>query len=129
MTPNRVLDMHWSNNQELYHAVLAYGAWVLNRVTTMTDQTLGRNVRDNLQRWADEGRVSRLGWGPDHYPAVAYGVLRAMDQEVEWQAVAEAELGADVREALGVDRLATTDYMDSQTFVWHLRRGEDGKAW
>jgi hypothetical protein len=128
-TENETLDMHYSNDQDLYHCVLAYAAWCLNRIPSMSNQTLGRNVRDNLERWASEGKVTRLGWGPDHYPKVSFTVLRGMGSEVDWRLIKDPELGADVRESLGVEGLASHQYMSSETFVWYLRRGEDGKGW
>lgn len=128
-TENETLDMHYSNDQDLYHCVLAYAAWCLKRIPSMSNQTLGRNVRDNLQRWAAEGRVTRLGWGPDHYPQVRPEVLATMANEVTWVYVVEDQLGMDVRESLGLEHRPMAEYMDSETFVWYLRRGEDGKGW
>ena len=93
--------LHWGNDEPLYRAVLAYASAAMGRVP-MSNQTLGRNVIDNVQRWCAQGYVSSLGFGPLHYPMpVDPHVLAMMRKEVgNFRLVDEVEIGEDVREAL-----------------------------
>lgn len=106
MNASDTFDMHWVNDQEFYLAVLDHARELLRRVPTMTDQTLGRNVRDAVQRWCMEGKASPLGWQVRAYP-VSPAVLTMMRSEVEqaggFNAVSEESVAESVRELLGIE--------------------------
>lgn len=97
-------SMHWTNDYELYHAVLDHARELLRRVPSMTDQTLGRNLRDAVQRWCVDERADALGWQARDY-AVSPAVLRMMREEVEraggFNEVGEESIAEEVRELLG----------------------------
>lgn len=97
-------NLHWTNDYILYHAVLDYSRGLLRRVPSMTDQTLGRNVRDAVQRWCHDETAQPLGWQDKPY-LIDPGVLRMMREEVEqaggFAAVREESIAAEVRELLG----------------------------
>ena len=63
---------------------------------SMSDQTLGRNVRDRVHAWANDGG---WGWGPS---SVRFDALKHLDLTVVNQ-VCDVEVGAAVREALAVE--------------------------
>jgi hypothetical protein len=100
---NWAFSLHWTNDQELYNAVLDLARVYLRRVPGMTDQTLGRNIRDSVQRWCDERAASPLGWQEQRYP-VSRSVLEMMDREVKaaggFHAVNEEDIAEEVRELL-----------------------------
>jgi hypothetical protein len=99
-------SLWWSNDEPLYRNVLAYATECLRRVPNMTDQTLGLNVRIEVQRWCMDGQATVLGWGPAKGYAwiVAPSVLDQMAREVgDFSAVDEVAVGESVRESLGVE--------------------------
>lgn len=122
-------NLHWSNDEALYRAVLRYAAGCLRRVPNMTDQTLGLNVKNEVRRWCEDGYVSDLGWSPvcldcgarlytgrDHrcpvtrtvQPAliVSRSVLDMLAEEVgDFSRVNEESVAEDVREALGIEEM------------------------
>jgi len=100
-------DLHWSNDEPLYRAVLDYSRELLRRVPTMTQQTLGRNVRDTVQRWcADESAMRTTGWQATPY-VVDRRVLRMMREEVErsggFADVDENSVGESVLDSLNIE--------------------------
>lgn len=96
-------SLHWSNDYALYHAVLDHARELLRRVPSMTDQTLGRNLRDAVQRWCMDEAAYPLGWQEKAY-AIDPAVLRMMRNEVEqaggFNAVPEEPIAEEVRELL-----------------------------
>jgi hypothetical protein len=96
-------SLHWSNDYALYHAVLDHARELLHRVPTMTDQTLGRNLRDAVQRWCVDEVAAPLGWQEKAY-VIDPAVLRMMRKEVEqaggFSAVPEEPIAEEVRELL-----------------------------
>lgn len=100
-SPTWYFNLHWTNDYSLYHAVLDYSRGLLRRVPSMTDQTLGRNVRDAVQRWCEDGVAEPLGWQDRAY-TIKPAVLEMMRREVEdFNRVSEEAVGAEVRELLG----------------------------
>lgn len=89
-------NMVWQNDQELYRAVLAYVRGLL-RVPGMTDQAIGRNVKDRVFAWAFGG-----GWGfSEGWPNPrTFEYFLARDQ-YRW--VSESIVGEEAREALGLE--------------------------
>lgn len=51
-------NMIWQNDADVYRAVCDLARDLLRRVPGMTDQTLGRNIKDRVFAWAYGG-----GWG------------------------------------------------------------------
>lgn len=118
----REFNMVWTNDQEVYHAVLAYARELLRGVPGMTDQTLGRNVKDRVFAWAYGGGWGwSSGWGgstssqrdEDRFPGWAdmqeapagyrptpfsYFLTREQYGEVSEEAIAE-----EVRDCLGIE--------------------------
>jgi hypothetical protein len=114
-------NMIWQNDQAVYDTVLAYARELLCRVPGMTDQTLGRNVKDRVFAWAYGGGWGYSeGWGgatsslrdKDRYPGWESGPAPAdyrvnsfsyfLDQDTYGQ-VSEERVAEDVREALGLE--------------------------
>jgi hypothetical protein len=125
MSRNHATDefnMIWENDQDVYKEVLAYAEGLLHRTPGMTDQTLGRNVKDRVFAWAYGGGWGwAYGWGhsmtslrdQDRYPdwpdltgppdgyrpnPFSYFLTREQYGEVSEEDVAEA-----VRDALGIE--------------------------
>lgn len=91
----RTFGMHWADDYALYHAVLDEARELLYHVPGMTDQTLGRNIRDTVARWC---------LYPDGRPAgVSPAVLDMMRREVDFLLVSELDVAEDVRYELGVE--------------------------
>lgn len=86
------------NDQTLYNAVVRYGYDLLARVPGMTDQTLGRNVKDRVHSWANGG-----GWGYPHgHATLRFDTLRHLDLTVANE-VDETEVGEAVRVAIALE--------------------------
>jgi hypothetical protein len=125
MTQNHAtteFNMVWQNDQDVYVAVLDYAKALLHRTPGMTDQTLGRNVKDRVFAWAYGGGWGwRSGWADsttslrdeDRYPdwpdltgppegyrpnPFSYFLTRDKYGEVSEEAVAE-----EVRDAFGIE--------------------------
>ena len=98
-------NLHWQNDEPLYRAVIMFGRVCLGRVPNMTDQTLGRNVRDAVRRWCVDRQVTGLGWDADlGYPPVSRSVLAMLAEEVgEFNLVSEETVGEEVREAMVIE--------------------------
>jgi hypothetical protein len=93
---SRTFGMHWANDYALYHAVLSYARDLLRVQPGMTDQTLGRNVRDQVARWCLYSWEGPIGVSP--------AVLKMMASEVgDFNAVSELDVAEDVRYGLGVE--------------------------
>ncbi len=101
-SPTWYFNLHWSNDEPLYRAVLRYGGSLLSRLPNMTDQTLGRNVIDQVASWCADG-----GWGRpagERPSGVNAAVLKMMAEEVgNFRDVNEEEVGEQVRESLGIE--------------------------
>lgn len=112
----------WQNDQDVYNATLDYARGLLARTPGMTDQTLGRNVKDRLFSWAYGGGYGfSSGWGGATAPLLDH--LRYPDwpdltgPPVGYRAspfsyflpthaygeVSEEAIAEDVREALGLE--------------------------
>lgn len=116
-------NLVWQNDQDVYHAVLDYARRLLTQVPGMTDQTLGRNVKDRVFSWAYGGGWGwATGWGEstsslrddDRYPTWTEGGpppgYRAtpfsyfLDRE-GYGGVSEEAVAEEVRDALGIESL------------------------
>lgn len=84
------------NDFDLYEAVKAYTVDLLDRHPWMTDQTLGRNIKDRVFAWANGG-----GWGYDCPPRFQ-NVLQYLDL-ADYGRVNEEEVAESVRDALDVE--------------------------
>jgi hypothetical protein len=72
-------NMLWQNDQDVYRAVVEYVRDMLRRVPNMTDQTIGRNVKDRVYSWAFGG-----GWGYSEGWGGATSSLRDDDRYPDW---------------------------------------------
>ena len=72
-------NLLWQNPQEVYNAVVDYARDLLRRQPTMTDMTLGRNVKDRVFAWAYGG-----GWGYSEGWGGATSSLRDDDRYPDW---------------------------------------------
>lgn len=114
-------NMVWQNDQDVYLAVLGLAREWLRRVPGMTDQTLGRNVKDRVFAWAFGGGWGwSSGWGglptslrdQDRYPDWRKGdpppgyrvspFSYFLDRE-QYGDVDEVAVGEQVRDALEVE--------------------------
>lgn len=109
----------WQNDQDVYNEVVAYVRDLLRQVPGMTDQTIGRNVKDRVFSWAYGG-----GWGYSSGWGGAVTSLRDSDRFPDWQEgppppgyrstpfsyfldrstygdISEERVGEEAREALG----------------------------
>lgn len=103
-------DLWYSNHEPLYRAVNAYAADCLRRVPSMTDQTLGTNVKLVVRGWVhdiDEGkRPWNHGWGENPVTANMSQLvlnLRSMADDIgrdHLPELSEDDLGELVRCAL-----------------------------
>ena len=73
-------NLVWQNDQDVYHAVLDYARDCYAQVPGMTDQTLGRNVKDRVFAWAYGG-----GWGHAAGWGGATTSLRDDDRYPDWR--------------------------------------------
>lgn len=91
----REFNMHWQNDYDLYKEVVSLAREMLRRVPGMTQQTIGRNVKDRVFAWQQGG-----GWGYDdgrkHVRALEY--LRVAHADVQ-----EDLVGEEVLDALGLE--------------------------
>lgn len=102
MSPNhetRNFNMVWENDYDVYHLVLAHSRDLLKQVPSMTDQTLGRNVKDYVFALRNGG-----GWGwPEGFgSAHARHVLQWIGADTYGE-VSEEEVAEQVRELLGIE--------------------------
>jgi hypothetical protein len=72
-------NMIWQNDQDVYFTTLAYAQALLRQVPGMTEQTLGRNVKDRVFSWAYGG-----GWGYSSGWRGATTSLRDEDRYPDW---------------------------------------------
>lgn len=86
----------WHNDYDLHHALIDYSRQLLRSVPGMTDQTLGRNIKDRVYSWANGG-----GYGYDNAPRFV-DVLRHLQPDTPYAEVNEDEVGADMRETLAL---------------------------
>lgn len=78
--------------------MLAYARELLDRLPTMTDQTLGRNVKDRVFAWAFGG-----GWG---HSGLWVGRASTFDHFLsreDYGRVSEESIAESVRDALGLE--------------------------
>lgn len=114
-------NMIWQNDQTVYNEVVDCVRDLLRKVPDMTDQTIGRNVKDRVFSWAYGGGYGFSdGWGH------ATSSLRDQDRYPDWTEggpppgyranpfsyflpthaygqVDEEAVGEDAREALGLE--------------------------
>jgi hypothetical protein len=111
----------WQNDQAVYNEVVAYTRDLLRGLPSMTNQTLGRNVKDRVFAWAYGG-----GWGYSEGWGHATSSLRDEDRYPDWTEggpppgyrptpfsyflgkdmygyVSETRVGEEAREALGLE--------------------------
>lgn len=114
-------NLIWQNDQAVYHEVVAMVRDMLRRSPTMSDQTIGRNVKDRVFSWAYGGGWGfDTGWGhatsslrdDDRYPDWVEGPPPAEDRANPFSYflpthaygdVNEEAVGEDAREALGIE--------------------------
>jgi hypothetical protein len=93
-----------ANDAELYADLLNVAVTMLQRVPSMTDQTLGRNIVDHVRGWLhdvdqDERPVNR-GWADHHTVTSSPAKLRALRDEVgDLRMVNETDVGESWRES------------------------------
>jgi hypothetical protein len=113
--------MIWQNDQDVYNAVIAYVRELLHGVPNMTEQTIGRNVKDRVFSWAYGG-----GWGYSEGWGGAAASLRDVEKYPDWiegppppgyrntpfsyfldphrySYVNEEQVGEEARDALGLE--------------------------
>ena len=96
-----LFDVVWANSQSLYEAFKSHARAMRPVWQVMTDQTLGRNMKDAVSAMLADG-----GWGwrscPDELVAVRSEAIRLFEG-IDIRAVDEEEFGAAIREALEGD--------------------------
>lgn len=94
-------DVVWANSQPLYEAIKSHARAMRPVYDVMTDQTLGRNMKDAIRAMVSDG-----GWGwrscPDEFVAVRAESIRLLDG-INLDNIGEAEFGAAIRTALETD--------------------------
>lgn len=112
-SPTWYFNLHWSNDEPLYWAVLGHAEERLARSPKMTREALGAYVISTVERWCE-------GLGVDLEPPLIFGrvahhsqsrpagvdrrVLAMMGEEVgDFRLVDEAEVGDAVLEGLSVE--------------------------
>lgn len=94
-------DVVWANDQELYEAIKSHARAMRPVWEVMTDQTLGRNMKDAIRAMVNDG-----GWGwrscPDEFVAVRTEAVRLL-KDINLNNINEEEFGANIRDALGLD--------------------------
>lgn len=108
--PTWDFDIWYSNHEPLYRAVNAYAADCLRRVPSMTDQTLGTNVKLVIRGWVhdiDEGkRPWNHGWGENPVSENMNQLvlnLRGMADDItrdHLHELSETDIGELVRDAI-----------------------------
>lgn len=92
--------MVWENDYDVYHLVLNKARECLKQVPTMTDQTLGRNIKDYVFALRCAG-----GWG---YPeGMGSPRVRSVLQWIkveDYGSVSEEVVAEQVRELLGIEQ-------------------------
>lgn len=94
-------DMVWANSQPLYEAIKAHARAMRPVYDVMTDQTLGRNMKDAIRAMVNDGGY---GWPscPDEFVSVRAESIRLL-AGINLDNINEKEFGANVREALETD--------------------------
>lgn len=93
-----------ANDPDLYHDLLNVAVAMLDRVPSMTDQTLGRNVKDHVLGWLydiDQGQqpVNR-GWADQHRVTSSRTKLLELRAQVgDLRLLNETDLGESWRES------------------------------
>jgi len=121
MSETDEFNMVWQNDQAVYDAVLSLTRDLLRRVPGMTDQTLGRNIKDRVFSWAYGGGWGySSGWGgatyslrdqeryaywtegspPPNYRVTPFSYFLDRDQYGD---VSEERVAEEAREALGLE--------------------------
>ena len=119
MDPTHEFNMVWENDYALYHEVLDMVRPMVER--GLTDQTIGRNVKDRVFSWAFGGGWGYAdGWGgatsslrdDDRYPdwiegpppaGYRSGPFSYFLERDAYGAVDEEQVGESAREALGLE--------------------------
>jgi len=98
------------NNEPIYNAILKLTEECLSKVPNMTDQTLGRNIKDAMRRWAQDavtGTDDR-----ERYPSLvrvepspsSTFLLRDWHRTVPLTDINEDDLGAQARQTFNDTR-------------------------
>lgn len=92
-------NMVWQNDYDVYHLVLGQARALLRSLPSMTDQTLGRNLKDYVFALRNGG-----GYGhPDGFgsPRIRH-TLQWIGADT-YGGVSEEDVAEDVRELLGIE--------------------------
>jgi len=91
-------DVEWSNRAPLYEAIKSHARAMRPVYDVMTNQTLGRNVKDAIRAAVSDGGY---GWRscPDELVDVR-STLIAVSKTVNFDRIEETEFGANIRVAL-----------------------------
>lgn len=93
-------DVVWANSQPLYEAIKSHTRAMRPVWEVMTDQTLGRNVKDAIRAMVSDGGY---GWRscPDEFVAVRSESIRLL-KDINLDNINEEEFGANIRAAMGL---------------------------
>lgn len=86
------------NHEALYYAVRDYARDLLRGLPTMSDQALGRNVRDRVLSWAFGG-----GWGFDNPPMFRQALGHWDRDEMASAPLSEEDIAECIRSMLEAD--------------------------
>lgn len=97
-------EAHTANDAELYADLLNVAVTMLQRVPSMTDQTLGRNLLDHVRGWLHDidqgGQPVNRGWADHHKVTSSPAKLRALRDDVgDLRMVNETDVGESWRES------------------------------
>lgn len=92
-------DVVWANSQPLYEAIKAHARAMRPVHEVMTNQTLGRNMKDAIRAMVADGGY---GWRscPDEFVSVRSESIRLLEG-IDLDRINEEEFGANIRDALG----------------------------
>lgn len=101
-------QVYAANTRELHDAIRDYAADCLRRVPSMTDQTLGTNIKLAVRTWVDQVAngepIRNLGWGPSGILPIRPRTLRELVRDVgDLSRLSEDDLGAAWRPEDGDD--------------------------
>lgn len=94
-------DVVWANSQPLYEAIKSHARAMRPVHEVMTDQTLGRNVKDAIRAMVNDGGY---GWRscPDEFVGVRKDAIYLL-RDINLDNINEEEFGANIRAALETD--------------------------
>lgn len=107
--PSLDFELWTANTQVIYETIHAFGTVMLQRVPSMTPQTLGVNIKDNVRTLIDMAqkgeRLRFLGWGdqidlPQRPLATALLQMAAEIGMENYHLINEVDIGESWRETL-----------------------------